>query len=161
MNERALELLELPAILDRLANAAASEPGRRLAGAVRPASDPDDVERRQRLTSEAIAVLDVAAEPDLRNLHDIGADAELAGRGGTLEPASLRRICDTTRAGLAARATLDGGDWPTLAELVSTIDPGLGTIADAIARAIEEDGSDVRDDASPALAPTPARAARR
>ena len=151
MNERALELLELPAVLDRLANAAASEPGRRLAGALRPAFELDDVARRQRLTSEAIAVLDAAAEPDLRNLHDISADAELAGRGATLEAASLRRTCDTTRAALAARATLTGGNWPTLAELVETVDPGLGTVANAIARAIEDDGSDVRDDATPTL----------
>jgi DNA mismatch repair protein MutS2 len=151
VNERALELLELPAILERLASAAASEPGRSRARALRPASDPEVVARRQRVTSEAMAVLDDAAEPDLRNLHEIGAEAELAARGATLEASALRRICDTTRAGLAARATLDRADWPTLAELVAPIVPSLETVADAISRAIEEDGSDVRDDASPAL----------
>ena len=50
MDPRALELLELPAILDRLAAEAASEPGKDRSLALVPSGDPDEVDRRQSLT---------------------------------------------------------------------------------------------------------------
>ena len=46
VDARTLGLLELPAILERLAGAAASEPGRALALALAPSPDPAEVERR-------------------------------------------------------------------------------------------------------------------
>jgi len=151
VNERSLELLELPAILDRLADAAASEPGRRLAGGLRPATDPALVVHRNRLTTEAVDVLDHAAEPDLHALHDVRDDAELAERGGTLDPSALRRISDSIRAGIGARSVLETGTWPVLGGLVEALDPSLAAVADAIGDAVEDDGSDLRDGASPVL----------
>ena len=65
MREHDLELLELPAVLARLAGAAASEPGAALAAALLPSADEGVVRLRQQQTSEAIALLDEAAEPDL------------------------------------------------------------------------------------------------
>ncbi len=55
MDRRSLELLELPAVLERLAAAAASEPGQALCLALEPSADADEVEQRQTLTTEAIA----------------------------------------------------------------------------------------------------------
>jgi hypothetical protein len=46
MDRRALELLELPAILERLAGLAVSEPGKGLALALIPSADPDEVADR-------------------------------------------------------------------------------------------------------------------
>ena len=65
MREHDLELLELPAVLTRLAGAAASDPGAALAEALRPSGDAGEVRLRQQQTTEAIALLDDAAEPDL------------------------------------------------------------------------------------------------
>ncbi|HKY24376.1 MAG TPA: hypothetical protein VJM07_04430, partial [Gaiella sp.] len=87
MDERALELLELPAILERLAAAAASEPGHARALALRPTADPNEVAARQRRTTEAVALLDHAAEPELGNVRDVRPVAELAARGSALDPA--------------------------------------------------------------------------
>ena len=152
MREHDLELLELPAVLARLAAAAASEPGAALAAALLPSADEGVVRLRQQQTTEAIALLDEAAEPDLGGAADVTEAAELAARGGTLDTRTLTQVERTIRAGVAARRALAGrDDLPALAELVAGIDLSLVSISDEIARAVEEDGSDLRDSASPAL----------
>ena len=75
MREHDLELLELPTVLARLAAAAASEPGALLAEGLRPSADADEVRLRQQQTSEAIALLDDAAEPDLGQPSELLAGA--------------------------------------------------------------------------------------
>ena len=107
MDARALELLELPAILERLAAAAASEPGRTDALALAPSDDPEEVAERQRLTTEAVALLDHAAEPELGRVHDVRPAAELAERGSTLDTAALRAIASTVEQAVAARLALE------------------------------------------------------
>ena len=107
---------------------------------------------RQQQTTEAIALLDEAAEPDLGGAADVTEAAELAARGGTLDTRTLMQVERTIRAGVAARRALAGrDDLPALAELVAGIDLSLVSISDEIARTVEEDGSDLRDSASPAL----------
>ncbi len=152
MDPRALELLELPAILERLAAAAMSEPGRAEALALAPSSDLDEVAERQRLTSEAVALLDHAAEPELGRVRAVRPAAELAERGSVLEAAALRAVASTVEQAVAARASLDAfPDAPRLAAIAAEIDPELRRVADTIDRAVEDDGSDVRDGASPVL----------
>ena len=89
MREHDLELLELPAVLARLAAAAASEPGALLAEGLRPSADAEVVHLRQQQTTEAIALLDDAAEPDLGGVADVTDAAERAARGSTLDTRSL------------------------------------------------------------------------
>jgi DNA mismatch repair protein MutS2 len=152
MREHDLELLELPAVLARLAGAAASVPGAALAAALLPSADEGVVRLRQQQTTEAIALLDEAAEPDLGGAAHVTEAAELAARGGTLDTRTLTQVERTIRAGVAARRALAGrDDLPALAELVAGIDLSLVSISDEIARTVEEDGSDLRDSASPAL----------
>ena len=152
MDERALELLELPAILERLAAIAASEPGQAAALALAPSDDREEVADRQALTSEAVALVDHAAEPELGRARDIRPAAELAERGSTLDAAALRAIGSTVEQAVAARAALEAfGEAPRLAAVAADIDTGLRSLAEAIDRAVEEDGSDLRDGASPAL----------
>src|SRR6187397_2027582 len=103
MREHDLELLELPTVLARLAAAAASEPGALLAEGLRPSADVDEVRLRQQQTSEAIALLDDAAEPDLGGVADLSGAAEGAARGSTLDTRSLSLIERTIRAGAAGR----------------------------------------------------------
>ena len=152
MREHDLELLELPAVLTRLAGAAASEPGALLAEALRPAADAEEVEHRQQQTTEAISLLDEAAEPDLGGVADVSEAADLAARGSTLDTRSLAQIEHTIRAGVTARRALGERDEiPMLMELVAGIDPALLSVAEEIGRAVEEDGSDLKDSASPPL----------
>ncbi len=152
MRAHDLELLELPAVLDRLAASSASGPGADLARALRPSADAGEVRLRQQQTTEAIALLDEAAEPDLGDAEDVRDVAELAARGGTLDTRALAQIGRTIQAGAAAwRALSERADLPALRAVVADIDPSLLSVAGEIARAVEEDGSDLKDSASPQL----------
>jgi DNA mismatch repair protein MutS2 len=152
MDPRALELLELPEILDRLAAVAASEPGKARCLALAPATEPDEVERRQSLTAEAVRLLEQSAEPELAAVRDVRRDVEVAARGSTLDAATLRAIAASVDAAIAARTALEPvDDAPGLSELASRIEPSLAGVSEPIVRAVEDDGSDLRDAASPAL----------
>ena len=152
MDMRALELLELPAILERLAGAAASEPGAALASALSPSADRAAVVRRHALTAEGIGLYDASAEPDLANVSDVRAAAAVAARGSTLEPGALRAIGRSIETALAARTALESSAGvPGLVEIAAAIDPSLSRLEEMLERAVEDDGSDLRDSASSAL----------
>ena len=153
MDPDALAVLEYPAILERLANATATPVGEAIARALEPATEEREVAHRQALTTEAIALLDEAAEPELAGIADVRGAAELAARGGTLRPADLRAVAVTVEVGLHARRALTEASElaPLLAERVEPVDPALASLAEAIRRRVEDDGSDLRDNASPAL----------
>src|SRR5204862_6436979 len=104
-----LDALEFPALVGRLASVTATPYGEALALALLPSSDAEEVARRQALTAEAIALIDLSAEPPLEGIHDTRSSAEHAARGGVLGPAALRRISTTITGGLRARAPLDEG----------------------------------------------------
>ncbi|MHB1243616.1 MAG: endonuclease MutS2, partial [Gaiellaceae bacterium] len=151
MEPFALEELEFDAIRARIGTAAATEAGRELARALEPSPDPEEVARRQALNAEAIALLDVAEEPPLEGIHDVRERAAHAVLGGALPPGTLRRTADTIAGALRARAALDAQAAPLLRGLAAGIDPGLAPLAKTLDRAVEEDGSDLRDNASPKL----------
>jgi len=152
MREHDLELLELPAVLARLGAATASDPGAALAEALRPSPDADVVRLRQQETSEAISLIEDSVEPDLGGTTDVSEAAELAGRGSTLDTRTLMHVGHTIQAGVTARRALAERDGiPALMDIVASIDGSLLSIAEEIGRTVEEDGSDLRDSASPEL----------
>ena len=153
MNREALVTLEFPAIAERLASATASAHGAELARSLVPSADHDEVARRQALTAEAVALLDSAGEPPLEGLHDVREPAAHAALGGVLTAAALRDVADTIAGALRARSAIEDPEKtaPLLRELAGSIDPALAQLADRISRAIEDDGSDLRDTASPQL----------
>jgi DNA mismatch repair protein MutS2 len=151
--EAALDALDFPAIAERLAQAAGTMPGAALARALAPSPEADEVARRQTLTAEAVALLDEAAEPPLERIADVRDAAELAARGGVLATDALARIAATIRGGLALRRALDEAAElaPLLRDRAAAVDPTLASLADSLERCVEEDGSDLRDTASPLL----------
>ena len=152
MDPRALELLELPEILDRLAATAGSEPGKDRCLALEPAAQPDEVDRRQTLTGEAIGLIERSAEPELADVRDVRHAAEVAARGSALDAATLRSVAVSIDTAIAARAAIEAaGDAPGLADLTRLVDTALSHVSEPITRAVEDDGSDLRDGASPAL----------
>ena len=144
-------MLEFPAIRERVAGAAMTDHGVALARELTPSSDPDEVARRQALTAEAIGLLVESLEPPLDGIRDVREQAAHAALGGALSPKALRQVSDTAGGSLRVRAALDEGAAPLLRELAEAVDPTLAAIAKAIDRAVEEDGSDLRDNASPRL----------
>ena len=153
MDAAALEALEFPAIAARLAAASQTPYGAALALAREPSGDPEEVARRQALTAEAIALLDLAEEVELHGADDVREAAVHAERGSALEPGSLRAVARAVSVGLAARAALAAQHEtaPLLAGLLEPLDPSLAGLAEAVDKAIEEDGSGVRDRATPRL----------
>jgi DNA mismatch repair protein MutS2 len=148
MDAAALAALELPAIVDRLATFASTDYGVTLVRELEPSVDPAVVARRHELTSAAVTLLAGDSAPELAGIRDVRAAAERSGRGGMLRPDELRSIAVSVRVALEAKRVLRE---PLLAELLEPVDPGLGGLEDEIDRRIEEDGSDVRDTASPLL----------
>ncbi|HST18218.1 MAG TPA: Smr/MutS family protein [Gaiellaceae bacterium] len=153
MDAQALHALELPAILERLATSAETEHGAAAARALTPSSDAALVAERQLLTAEAIALLDAAAEPTLAGAADARDAVVRAERGGTLQPREFRAISRSIHVTLEARRVVgeSSGLAPRLHELLELVPPSLGGLAAPIDRAVEEDGSDLRDSASPLL----------
>src|SRR4051794_3570407 len=153
MDGDALEALEFPAIVARLADATATAHGEELVRALIPSGDAEEVARRQALTAETVALLDVSEEPPLGGIRDVRIAAEHAGRGGVLSPEALRDVATTVSGGLRARAALEGQAElaPLLHDFALAIEPALAPLAAEIERCVEDDGSQLRDTASPLL----------
>jgi DNA mismatch repair protein MutS2 len=152
VNSHTLDVLEFPTILEQLADATATTHGAVLARALAPSSDPDEVTRRQTLTTEAIALFEESAEPSLGDVADVRAAADRATRGASLRIPELHEIARSINAALAAREALRAAKLaPRLSALLDPVDPALADVARPVEHAVEEDGSDLRDNASPLL----------
>ncbi len=81
------------------------------------------------------------------------AAATRAERGGMLSAAELSELAGAIAGGLAARAGLEAQAEPAplLNELAAPIDAGLRQLGEEIESRVENDGSDLRDTASPRL----------
>jgi DNA mismatch repair protein MutS2 len=108
---------------------------------------------RQALTAEAVALLDAAGDPSLAGIADVREAVARADRGGMLGAPELRAIASAVRVALEACRIV--GEQralaPLLHEHLAKLDPALAPVAGEIDRCIEDDGSDVRDTASPLL----------
>ena len=153
MDAHALAALEYPAIVERLAAAAGTPHGAADARALMPSPDPAEVVRRQALTAEALALLNAGAAPDLGGVGDVRHAAAQAARGSMLSSGTLREVEVSVRVALEARGNVEEQREvaPLLSDLAGRIDPALAAVAEAIGRCVEEDGSDLRDKASPQL----------
>src|SRR5436190_5078267 len=108
LDAEARAALELPAILERLAAAAATELGASLARALVPSSDEDEVRTRQARTAEAVALLDAADDPPLAGVTDVTSAVARAERDGVLSPGDLRAIVTSIRVGIDGRRVILG-----------------------------------------------------
>jgi DNA mismatch repair protein MutS2 len=153
VDAHALQVLEYPEIILRLAGEARTELGQVRAEALAPSADVREIEQRQRRTTEGVALLDAAAEPDLAGVADVRDACARASRGGVLGPAVLRQVMSAIAVTLAARKQLEAESAraPSLEALLDPVDPGLAVVADAIARCVADEGDELRDDASPRL----------
>ncbi|HJM89990.1 MAG TPA: endonuclease MutS2 [Dehalococcoidia bacterium] len=151
LDDKALETLEFPAILDRLASLTAFSAGRERAGALRPASDRATVVLRQRETAEAVFLESHSIALRLDGCHDIRSRAEGAALGHVLAASDLLDVANTARAAQRVRTSLTrlSADVPLLATLAGGI-AELGALRGLIEDSIDDRG-EVVDDASPEL----------
>ena len=146
----ALELLEFPLILRRLADCATFEPARVLALSLLPSSDPEIVLMGQEETAEARLLLERGSEPDLSNAVEVGQALERAALGGVLSGAELRDLGATLRAARQARYSLHRQhDAPRLRAMTQEM-PVMEDLERDIAKTVGSLG-EVLDGASPLL----------
>ena len=146
----ALELLEFPLILRRLADCTTFEPARVLALSLAPSSDPTVVSMGQEETAEARLLLERGSEPDLSGAVDVGQALERAALGGVLSGAELRDLGATLRAGRQTRYSLHRQhDAPRLRTMTQEM-PVMEDLERDIARTVGSLG-EVLDGASPLL----------
>ena len=151
LDDRTLEVLEFPIVLERLAALTAWSAGRDAALSLRPVSDLEEVVRRQRETAEAITLDRLGVAVPMNGARDVRERVMAASRGGTLTPFELMDVAGLCRAAVQARRALVRvvDEAPLLANVANAI-PDLGPLRNLIDEAIDEQGA-VRDSASPEL----------
>lgn len=151
MDEKSLEVLEFPKIRQRLAKLAGFAPGRELAEALEPSSDPLAVAFAQEETAEALALLWREGGLPWAGIHDLRPALRRAKLGAVLEPEELLGVADTVRGGVRIRRFLEerAERFPRLAGLGAAL-PSLPELVAELHRCLTEQG-EVADAASPAL----------
>ena len=98
--EKSLHTLELPAVLEMLAQQAVSETAKESAAALRPSTEPAEVRRRLEETSAARTMMTVRGSPSFSGVKDVRASLARADLGGAL---NTRELLDIARVLQCAR----------------------------------------------------------
>jgi DNA mismatch repair protein MutS2 len=151
MNKKALETLEYPKIITRLATYADFSASGDLARQLRPTPNLDVARTRQTATREARHILSLDADVSFHNAQDIRNQIGLARRDGVLEPADLLAIKNTLIVSRTVRRIMENmaTETPHLSGLAVGLPVGLGLV-DQISKTISDRG-DVLDSASARL----------
>ncbi len=151
MNSKYLQILELPKILERLAEHTSFSAGRELALSLQPSSDLDEVTRRQGETSEARALLDDRADVSVGGARDVRPLVDRAEHSAILLPDELLDVHGTLVSGRSLRRAITRlrNELPLLAGIAERIEECSHVVAE-IARCIN-DRAEVVDAASQKL----------
>jgi len=151
MNEKALETLEYPKIIARLAEYANFSASAELARRLRPTPDLEEARERQTATREARHILSLDADVSFQNAQDIRPQIGRARRDGVLEPTDFIAIKNTLIVSRTVRRLLENmeEETPHLFRLSGGLPIGLGLV-DWISKTISDRG-DVLDSASEKL----------
>lgn len=151
MNERTLNALEYPKILQHLADLAVTPFGKELVAALRPATQLARVRESLQITSEALYFLQSKERPPLGGIFDIRSALRRAIKKGVLAPVELLEIASTARVSRLMRDFLrSGGDEPQiLPEWGGRLGSYLG-LEREIERCLSPEG-EILDNASPKL----------
>jgi DNA mismatch repair protein MutS2 len=149
LDRRSLALLEFPLIRARLAAAAGFSPGRRLAEALEPSTDPVIVARGLEETSQTRAFVASHPTAGIGGSKDIGPWIERAVRGGRLDPAHFLDIASTLEAASRLGEALSGNRQPLLHDLAREIHV-LPSLRNVLQRSFDPAG-ELLDTASPRL----------
>jgi len=149
MDARSLTLLEFPLIRARLANATGFGPGRRIAEALEPSTEPVIVARGLQETTETRSFIAGHAGVGIGGAKDIGPWIERAARGGRLDPGHFIEIAATLEAASRLGDALSDDKRPLLRDLAREIHP-LPSLRSTLERSFDPTG-ELLDTASPRL----------
>ncbi len=150
MDARSLRLLELKAVLERLAGRCDTAIGKERALALEPEVDALRVTWRQLRTEEARRLLGRLGGVPVGGVRDLRGSLSRVERGGSLLAPELSEVEQTLSAMRRARAAMLAGreDWPALAEDAAFL-CDLPALEQRLAQSVGPEG--VLDDASPEL----------
>ena len=151
MDSKTLHVLEYPKILERLKAFCDFSASMELARALEPTDSYDLALARLAETSEARKLFFVQ-DIGIGGAHDIRPAADLAARGGVLDPQQLLDVKSTLISCRELKRSLERktDEYPRLAQIAAGLPESHG-IVDAITRVLSERG-EVLDSASPKLA---------
>ena len=151
MDSKTLSVLEYPKILERLKAFCDFSASMELARALEPTESYDLALARLAETTEARKLLSVQ-DIGIGGAHDIRPAADLAARGGVLDPQQLLDVKSTLISCRELKKSLERktDEYPRLAQIASGLPESHG-IVDSITRVLSERG-EVLDSASPKLA---------
>ena len=151
MDDKTLQILEYPKILERLAGYCAFAASKEKAATMRPTIDMEEASRLQAETREAILLLTTRPDLTIGGARDVRTAVDLAAHGGVLAPGDLLDIKSTLVAARTLARVFEKLDtqFPNLFLIASQLPAPLGLV-DSITRAISERG-EVLDSASAKL----------
>ena len=153
MNSKVLRVLEYHKIISQLTEKASSEPGRRLAQALVPMTDLEEIRTAQTQTADALGRLFGKGSTSFGNNKDLGMSIKSLEVGSALSIAELLRIAafleNVNRIKAYGRRERDDIPGDSLDVYFDSLEP-LTPLANEINRCILSE-EEIADDASPAL----------
>lgn len=153
MNSKVLRVLEYHKIIDRLTEKASSEPGKRLAAALVPMTDLEDIRTAQTQTADALGRLFAKGSTSFGSNKDLGMSLKSLEVGSVLSITELLRIAsfleNVNRIKAYGRRDRDDIPGDSLDVYFDSLEP-LTPLANEINRCILSE-EEIADDASPAL----------
>ncbi len=149
--EKSLHKLELPQVLEQLAECAGSEAGKAACRALMPISDLEEV---QSLLAETTAASDLCTRkgnPAFGEVRDVSASLERADRGGCLQPKELLEIGAVLRCARMVKGYISEDEKATVLDSLFHCLTANKYLEDKIFGAILSE-EEIADNASPALA---------
>lgn len=152
MNEKSANILELPKILEKLAQYTSFSGGRELALNLTPTPDLSVARELQRETTEARALLLAKPETHMGGVTDVREAALSCRRGFVLEASTLLNIRSTLRRATNLKRTVGklGSQFPLLSAIVDTLEE-CTAVQNEIGRVLDDTGM-ILDSASVKLA---------
>lgn len=153
MNNKVLRVLEFHKIINQLTEKASSEPGKRLAAALVPMTDLEEIRTAQTQTADALGRLFAKGSTSFGSNKDLGMSLKSLEVGSVLSIAELLRIAsfleNVNRIKAYGRRDRDDIPGDSLDVYFDSLEP-LTPLANEINRCILSE-EEIADDASPAL----------
>ncbi len=153
MNEKVLRILEYHKIIDRLTEKATSEPGKRMAAALLPMTDAEEIQKAQTQTADALSRLFGKGSTSFGSNRDFGMSLRALEVGSVLSIPELLHIAsfleNVNRVKAYGRRERDDLPGDSLDPWFDALEP-LTPLANEINRCILSE-EEIADDASPAL----------
>ena len=95
--EKSIITLELPRVLEQLADCAATQEGKERALSLQPMTDPEEVQRAQEETTAAVKLLVLRGSPGFSGVKPVAPSLQRADMGGSLSTRELLDIAAVLR----------------------------------------------------------------